>query len=206
MPLLLVVRLHMSRRVAGLSLGGINIIARVNVCTRVYLSDTCVRPSRASRWKHRGLSGKGRGGEMDVEEKTLLAVNIVTSGATHTSSSHASSPLHFISLLRYFAEILSRIHWLVLCLSTVDASGKKKSEKAGGKMGGDWGGRRVAVFVPIASWICTNGLSGTSFLTFHLIRECVCVFVACTCVYASVYQDVRSGRDKVRFFARIQLH
>lgn len=40
------------------------------------------------------------------------AVNIVTSGATHTSSSHAFGPLHFISLLRYFTEILSRIHWL----------------------------------------------------------------------------------------------
>lgn len=40
-----------------------------------------------------------------------LAVNIVTSGATHTSSSHASGRLHFISLLRYFTEILARIHW-----------------------------------------------------------------------------------------------
>ena len=184
MPLLLVVRLHMSRRVAGLSLGGINIIARVNVCTRVYLSDTCVRPSRASRWKHRGLSGKGRGGEMDVEEKTLLAVNIVTSGATHTSSSHASSPLHFISLLRYFAEILSRIHWLVLCLSTVDASGKKKSEKAGGKMGGEWGGEE-------GGCVCSDSILDLherpfwyflSYLSLNpWMRVCVCCLYMCVC-------------------------
>jgi len=52
------------------------------------------------------------GGRLGEGEGAFLAVNIVTSGATHTSSSHASGPLHFISLLRYFTEILSRIHWL----------------------------------------------------------------------------------------------
>lgn len=108
----------------------------------------------------------------------------------------ASFYISHVSLLRYFVEILSRIHWAAAASWCARSMGSGKEK----------GGVGVLVFVPVASWICTNDpflstplLSSLSSApsSFANLYTCVCdlgiTYVCGRCTFLA--PELHSRRD-----------
>lgn len=103
----------------------------------VYVSVTCVpRTSRASRWKREDgwVSAGARGGGGCIGENSSRSkyCNIWRDSYEFRVTPPASFYISHVSLLRYFVEILSRIHWAAAASWCARSMGSGKEKGGGG--------------------------------------------------------------------------